>query len=688
MSPLIDLGAKGVSVPTASVQLPVDCVLASKVDLNLDMNQEQKAEVQPQSPHAPVLEASYPEPVLDSDHVASSEMLPQLVTSPFSITPVIKEESDHKEEQSNSAGDAPEKPAEPETFCKSFVCNVCEEPFCSMKELRHHIVDHAQDWPFKCEFCVQLFGNGDTLLEHRSTLHGVGRIFVCSTCSKEFAFFCNLQQHQVDLHPGQSCTHKVLENGKLRPQNFTDPTRANTEPLLSAIDSKPSADGDDNGDFVIQREKLENNGEEEEEMDDPTEELYTTIKIMASEGGKRKGPDVRLGINQHYPSFKPPPFPYHNRTPASSVESATNFTTHNIPQTFSTAIRCTKCGKSFDNMPELHKHILSCANASDKRRYTPKKNPIPLRQAVKPLNGTLSPAANTNVAHATLRRMGQPKRLDFSPEQTGKTKLSALSKQKDQLVQRALSQRNRSTTSSQSEEEQGNHVCPHCQREFTYRGSLNKHMTISCPKKPASKGSKMHRADDSIAQERNRNLRSARRSADPEMQTEVSDLGSRTMGKSKAGSSGPVEGSTSVPVKPQPARGKPTTSQVQLKSATSSSSSLAAAIPLGKKSQGQQQSPPQSPPAQRPAGRMQRGTKEVSSKKISEVTSPLLQSKKEERFAIKARDRVGGPITRSVQLANAMPMGETEDPANQEPEETQVMKDVRAPMKFSFWKCD
>ncbi|XP_061075902.1 PR domain zinc finger protein 2 isoform X1 [Conger conger] len=657
MSPVIDLGAD------ESVQSPVDCVLASKAD------QEHKAKVQPQppSPSPPILEASHPAPASNVDPSAPSERLPPSLL----ITQVIKEESDHKEEPANSAGDAPEKPTEPETFCKSFVCNVCEEPFCSMKELRCHIMAHAQDWPFKCEFCVQLFGNGDALLEHRSTLHGVGRIYVCSTCSKEFAFFCNLQQHQLDLHPGQSCMHTVLENGKLRPQNFTDPTRASTEPLLSTTDSKPSADCDDKGNIVMQKEEQENDEDEEVEMDDPTEELYTTIKIMASEGGKRKGPDVRLGINQHYPSFKPPPFPYHNRTSSSSVESATNFTTHNIPQTFSTAIRCTKCGKSFDNMPELHKHILSCANASDKRRYTPKKNPIPLRQAVKPLNGTLSPAATANVAHATLYRMGQPKRLDFGPEPTGKTRLSSLSK-KDQLVQRGLSQRNRSTTSSQSEEEQGSHVCPHCQREFTYRGSLNKHMTVSCPKKPASSGSKMHA--DSITQERNHNLRSARRTADPEVQKEVSDLGSRTAGRSRAGSSGLAEGANSVPVKAQPARGRPTASQAQLKNPTSSSSSPAASIPLGKKSRGlpaPQQSPPHSPPAQRPLGRMQRGSKEVLPKKVSEVTSPLLQSKKEERFAVKARDRVGGPVTRSLQLANAMPSGDTEDPPNQEPEETQ-----------------
>ncbi|KAJ8400706.1 hypothetical protein AAFF_G00394750 [Aldrovandia affinis] len=681
---LSDSCGENVPEPTASLQSPIGCRAAPEavqrcsVNPHLDgvLNQEVKGEVQqqilspPLSPRPPVLEASLP-----SDPMLPTESLPPLMLPPLLTTAVIKEELDHKSEPADAAGDTPEKPLEPEAFCRSFVCNVCEEPFCSMKELRWHITTHAQDWPFKCEFCVQLFGDATALLEHRSTLHSVGKIYVCCACNKEFAFLCNLQQHQGDLHPGQGSTHTVVENGKLRPQNFTDPTRASAEPLLSTTDSKPSAEGDAVGALAIMGDKDDNEeAKDKEELDDPTEELYTTIKIMASEGGKRKAPDVRLGINQHYPSFKPPPFPYHNRTPAGSVASATNFTTHNIPQTFSTAIRCTKCGKSFDNMPELHKHILSCANASDKRRYTPKKNPIPLSQAIKPLNGALSPTATASVAHATLRWMGQPKRLSFGPESAGKPKLSALNKKKNQLVQRALSQRNRSAAPSQAEEEQGVHMCPHCQREFTYRGSLNKHMAVSCPMKPAVK---KDGGDDPVTQDRNGHLRSARRTADSEIQQQVSDLGSRTLGKTRTRSSGPAEDTSNMSLKPQPARGKPTPSQAQPKRPASS---LTAAIPLGKKSKAapaQQQSPPSSPippggPAQcPPAGRMQRGNKEVLPRKVSEALSPPLQSKKEERFAPKARERVGGPVTRSLQLANVPPTASetTEDPANQEPKE-------------------
>ncbi|KAG7227034.1 hypothetical protein INR49_022381 [Caranx melampygus] len=339
-----------------------------------------------------------------------------------------------------------------------------------MKELGHHVGDHADEWPYKCEFCLLLFGKPSALLDHRSSLHGVGKTYVCSACTKEFVYLCNLKQHQEELHPGQQCTYAEEEKGKLRPQNHNQSTKVNTEPLVPDVPEEPKK--------LVKKE--------EGEIDVAAEELFTTIKIMASDGGKIKGPDVRLGINQHYPSFKPPPFPYHNRSPAASLASATNFTTHNIPQTFSTAIRCTKCGKSFDNMPELHKHILACANASDKRRYTPKKNPIPLRHFAKTQNGVLSTTNSTNGLNAS-NRASQSNRSKSNQESPVKMKFKVLNKRKKKLVQRVMPQRNKSVpnkvSSAQVDEQQEIFVCPHCSREFTMRRSRTKHMAV-CPKKP------------------------------------------------------------------------------------------------------------------------------------------------------------------------------------------------------------
>lgn len=564
-----------------------------------------------------------------------------------------------------------EKPPEEEdatdpAYCKTFVCNVCEQPFGAIKDLSRHIPEHAAEWPFKCEFCVQLFGDAAALLAHRTTLHGVGRIFVCSACSKEFAFLCNLQQHQKDLHPNEACSHTMVESGKLRPQNYTDPSAAREEsspssPAPQTMDEDARQDDDNPA-----KEETDVNGNHAE---DPNEELYTTIKIMASEGSKPKGPDVRLGLNQHYPSYKPPPFPYHSRSHAASVASATNFTTHNIPQTFSTAIRCTKCGNSFDNMPELHQHILACANASDKKRYTPKKNPIPLKQIVKSPNGALSPTAAAT-AQSAFRRMGQPKRLNFNQE-AGKTKMSALSKKKNQLVQKAISQKNKVSTFSKkvpikAEQEQPSNVCPHCSREFTYPASLSKHMAISCPMKPVVKKGKKREA----VADRNMTLR--KKASDGE--TVQAEMDAKPLGKTRARSLGTTEAEASLPNK-----GKAAAAAGRVKRPAPLPASAAASK---KSKKGQDTSSPLTPDApgesaqQRSTARMQRLGKEAAPKRSAEakVVAAAGQPKKEERFSLRTRERASGPVTRSLQMSSAAPPAElkSEELQFQEPKETQV----------------
>ncbi|XP_041802179.1 PR domain zinc finger protein 2 isoform X3 [Chelmon rostratus] len=411
-----------------------------------------------------------PEPVVDLEPPTMKEEEAADSTVSIPEIPLKTSSSSVKAEEDESSSNTPSD-AQPQTFTKNFICNVCDKLFHSMKELGDHVGDHAEEWPYKCEFCVLLFGKPSALLDHRSSLHGVGKTYVCSACTKEFVYLCNLKQHQEELHPGLQCTYTEEEKGKLRPQNYNNSTKVSTEPSVPDAPEEPK--------------KLVN--KEEGEVDVAAEELFTTIKIMASDGGKIKGPDVRLGINQHYPSFKPPPFPYHNRSPAGSVASATNFTTHNIPQTFSTAIRCTKCGKSFDNMPELHKHILACANASDKRRYTPKKNPIPLRHFAKTQKGVLSTTNSTNGLNAS-NRPSQSNRSKPNQESPVKVKFKVLNKRKKKLVQRVMPQRNKSVPSSnkmspaQVDEQQEVFVCPHCSREFTMRRSRTKHMAV-CPKK-------------------------------------------------------------------------------------------------------------------------------------------------------------------------------------------------------------
>ncbi|KAG8505600.1 PR domain zinc finger protein 2 [Galemys pyrenaicus] len=541
-----------------------------------------------------------------------------------------------------------EQDAGPEMFNKNFVCNVCESPFLSIKDLTKHLSVHAEEWPFKCEFCVQLFKAKTALSEHRFLLHGVGNIFVCSVCKKEFAFLCNLQQHQRDLHPDKVCTHHEFESGTLRPQNFTDPSKAHAEHVQSLPGEPLGA------------------SKEEEELNDSSEELYTTIKIMAS-GVKAKDPDVRLGLNQHYPSFKPPPFQYHHRNPMGIGVTATNFTTHNIPQTFTTAIRCTKCGKGVDNMPELHKHILACASASDKKRYTPKKNPVPLKQTVQPRNGVV---VLETAGKNAFRRMGQPKRLNFSVElskmSSNKLKLNAL-KKKNQLVQKAILQKNKSARQKadfKAAASASSHVCPYCSREFTYIGSLNKHAAFSCPKKPLSPSKKKvsHSSKKgghaSPASGDKSSSSSRRRTADAEIKMQSTQA---PLGKTRARSSGPAP----APLPTSAFRSKQNVKFAASVKAKKPSSSLRNSSPIRMAKITHVEGKKPKAVAKNHAAQLSSKTSRSlhvrvqKSKAVLQSKSALASKKRADRFNVKSRERSGGPITRSLQLAAAADSSES-----------------------------
>ncbi|XP_056319484.1 PR domain zinc finger protein 2 [Danio aesculapii] len=504
-------------------------------------------------------------------------------------------------------------------FCKNFTCNVCEKPFQSMKILSQHISEHSKDWPYKCEFCVQLFESDTGLLEHRSSYHGIGKIYVCKTCSKEFAFLCNLEQHQRDLHPGQECLHSDVIHGKLRPENHNSPKTETTDPGIPVAE-------------LTQESENTTSKVEENELDNTSEELFTTIKSMASGGVKPKGVDVRLGINQHYPSFKPPPFPYHNRTPTGTTSaSATNFTTHNIPQTFSTAIRCTKCGKSFDNMPELHKHILACANASDKKRYTPKKNPIPLQQFAKSQHGVLSPAKYVNSRHNLYQKIGQLKKLNFH-----ESRMSILNKKKSQLVQRGRPAGGRKAFA------QGDlnvFACPHCSREFTYNASLKKHVAFSCPMRPANRNSKKRTLSIVSAQENNGNLR--RQIANMSSKPQGSTHGPKTVTKNQI-----IKQNEAVV----------TTQDFRLKRSTILSTSVVQPSKKGKSILNSGFAPQLvsntielSPEAQVNSQEPGVGVHILGRK--MELRVGDVKPRREDHMSQRLRERVGGPVTRSVQQA-------------------------------------
>uniref|UniRef100_A0A671LSU8 PR domain zinc finger protein 2-like n=1 Tax=Sinocyclocheilus anshuiensis TaxID=1608454 RepID=A0A671LSU8_9TELE len=608
------------SLPCLSDKIPVDA---------LQQEPHISPEPQPLSPDTTLLPETSTQSAPTEQSTSSTDSKLTLTAS----TSVVEAESNENGQENVQSSDCSKQENKVEEelpplhpFCKNFMCNVCEQPFQSMKILSQHVGEHSKGWPYKCEFCVQLFESDTGLLEHRSSYHGIGKIYVCKTCSKEFAFLCNLEQHQRDLHPGQECSHTEAVHGKLRPENHNNPKTDMADPGLPVTEIKQETDNT-------------TSKADKDSLDNTSEELFTTIKIMASGGVKSKGPDVRLGINQHYPSFKPPPFPYHNRTPTgTTAASATNFTTHNIPQTFSTAIHCTKCGKSFDNMPELHKHILACANANDKKRYTPKKNPIPLKQFAKAQNGVLSPARIVNSKQNFSQKVGQPKKLNW-------IKMSILNKKKSQLVQRGRPAGGRKAF---AQDDLDVFACPHCRREFTYNASLKKHVAFSCPMRPASRNSKKRTLSIVSAQENNGSLR--RQIANMSAKPQGSGHGPKTITKNQI-----IKQKAAVD----------TTQDFRLKRSTILSTSVVQSSKKGK-------------PMELKSGFMpQLASKQIVLSSVSQVNSQepgvrvhvlrrkmeqrvgdiKIQPRREDRLSLRLRKRVGGPITRSVQQASTTTTG-------------------------------
>uniref|UniRef100_A0A3B5A2G7 C2H2-type domain-containing protein n=1 Tax=Stegastes partitus TaxID=144197 RepID=A0A3B5A2G7_9TELE len=145
-----------------------------------------------------------PEPVVspepptakDEDAANSSVSIPEISTE----TSPPSEKAEEEEPLNNTPADVQQQ-----TFTKNFICNVCDKLFHSMKELGHHVGDHADEWPYKCEFCVLLFGKPSALLDHRSSLHVKKRQASDRTlvCKKDVSWECEQRSNQVAL----SCLH-------------------------------------------------------------------------------------------------------------------------------------------------------------------------------------------------------------------------------------------------------------------------------------------------------------------------------------------------------------------------------------------------------------------------------------------------------------------------------------------------
>ncbi|XP_030842900.1 PR domain zinc finger protein 2-like [Strongylocentrotus purpuratus] len=409
-----------------------------------------------------------------------------------------------------------ERPTKFSVLDAAITCNVCELPFDSMKLLTQHVVAHAEDFPYKCEFCVKLFETTDMLASHRYDLHRVGKMYCCSECQQEFAYLSNLKQHQVDIHSDHLCSYTERGPEEIRPQNFTDPTKAiQTPPILP----EP-------------RERISLIAHEMSKVSPSKFGRFSSTQTPETKSSPRKKSkkkkDVPCNPQRHHPFAYAREIGYLSSLPDGSASSGKSISHFEM----ATNNRCTKCAKVFSSTADLHVHIMECAaanapstakpktplktpvktpvKAADKKKLTLEENKqknakarrIRIQAAKRSRNRALQKASESEESDAAQKRKrARPGLKMYNPLNHTRRRASAnivdvhaclgcgkqfhfinglerhmkLCPNKDKLFNK--------NTNPYYAPRNMNHQCAYCARQFVYLRSLKKHIS-SCPTRP------------------------------------------------------------------------------------------------------------------------------------------------------------------------------------------------------------
>ncbi|XP_033104609.1 PR domain zinc finger protein 2-like [Anneissia japonica] len=383
-------------------------------------------------------------------------------------------------------GDTPTK------TISTFKCNVCEAPFNSMKDLTQHVIIHAEDYNYKCEFCIRLFKDPKDLVEHRSTLHRVGKMYACSVCQREFAYLSNLQTHQRDCHANAQCTYTELGPDELRPINFTVPVQAmppNRDHQF-VPKSRISQISDD----------MKKNSPSKFRNTSPM--MSHSKQLANSQTLKNQSPRKSAPVNpqRHHP------FAHHRKLGFLNMMTNQRYETvrHDTMNT------CTKCSLVFLDKLEFHKHIMECATVT-----TPLQNSkrMPVGHNYKKVSGyeevKQQSAMPTDLkADEEMRQMKSISK-QYDPNKHARRKslpevndihkcfgcgklfsvVAWLERHKkkcpnQEKILEVSDTASEVTPSSCSQQNllKEQHACPFCKRNFCYLKSLKKHALI-CPQR-------------------------------------------------------------------------------------------------------------------------------------------------------------------------------------------------------------
>ena len=378
-----------------------------------------------------------------------------------------------------------------------FSCNVCDVAFSSIKALAKHVVVHANEWPYKCEFCVRLYQDTDELIQHRTQLHHVGKTFSCGVCKRGFAYKSNLKKHQADVHNLTEMNYRELGPKELRAHNFTDPAKIKTGP--PELPSKPKPERPS----FIQQEM--NKTVKIGKLKLPLKQRSATPSPTRSTPSPRKsGP---INPQRHHP------FAYARQI--GYLNMLNDPRNQEVLQAVSTH-RCTKCSKEFTETAEFHGHIMECAlegmdkmepsnkekeksidaekhakEVSEKKMkmkaYTKsKKKAIQLRQSTPGKRQRAKPGLKIYNPKKYTRRRSSASVDDVHACPGCDKKFYFINKLERHMRMCPNREKFRNkgkkvvTESGDGDILKKGHCCPFCTRQFTYLKSLKKH-ALTCP---------------------------------------------------------------------------------------------------------------------------------------------------------------------------------------------------------------
>ncbi|XP_077437168.1 zinc finger protein 131 isoform X2 [Vanacampus margaritifer] len=122
---------------------------------------------------------------------------------------------------------------------QTFTCQTCSTSFLGKEELRAHVVSHAEQMPYKCSLCAELFMFKKHVMYHMMKVHGFPKPHACPQCPKTFWTRYELRVHESSKHRGEKpfvceeCGHRASSRNGL--QMHIKAIHRNERPFLCSI---------------------------------------------------------------------------------------------------------------------------------------------------------------------------------------------------------------------------------------------------------------------------------------------------------------------------------------------------------------------------------------------------------------------------------------------------------------------